>query len=70
MPVDPDQVLYWERKGAAGKVITPNGEVVSCDLEGELVKATGVGYISHFATCPNADQHRKRGKNESENKTD
>lgn len=60
MPVNPDQVVYWWRPGgAAGKVVTPNGEVLSCDFDGELEKATGVGYIPHWATCPNADQHRK-----------
>ncbi len=59
MPVDPDQVPYWERRGGQGKIITPNGEVISCDLEGDIQEATGIGYISHFSTCPNADAHRK-----------
>lgn len=60
MPADPEQVTYWARKGAPGKVITPNGEVVSCDFEGDMQDATGVGYVSHFATCPNAGTHRRR----------
>ena len=46
--------------GAAGKVVTPNGEVYSCVFEGNLSQATGLGYISHFTTCPNADKHRKK----------
>ena len=37
-----------------------SGEVLSAELEGDPTKATGMGYISHFATCPNADKHRKR----------
>ena len=60
MPVDAEQVTYWEKPRAAGKVITPNGEIVSCEFEGDLQKATGIGYISHFSTCPNAGKHRRR----------
>lgn len=60
MPCDPDTVVYWAKAKAAGKVITPNGEVISCVFEGDLSKATGIGYISHYATCPQAAQFRKR----------
>lgn len=59
MPCDAEQVIYWERKGAAGKIVTPNGEVLSADLTGEPDKATGVGYVPHWATCPAADAHRR-----------
>ena len=62
MPVDPDPVTYWARPGAAGKVVTPNGEVYSCVFEGNLSQATGLGYISHFSTCPNAASHRRRAR--------
>jgi len=34
MPCNPEQVIYWEKRGAAGKVVTPNGEVISCEFEG------------------------------------
>lgn len=60
MPADPERVVYWAKPGAAGRVITPNGEVVSCEFDGDLNSATGVGYISHFSTCPNADKHRRK----------
>lgn len=59
MPVNLEPTTYWERKGAKNRIVTLNGEVVSCDLEGDLKDATGFGYIPHWATCPNADQHRK-----------
>ena len=59
MPVDVDPVKYWARPGAAGKVITQNGEVYSCNFEGDPSRATGKGYISHFSTCPYADRHRR-----------
>ena len=60
MPVNPEQVTYWRRAGAKGKVVTPNGEVLSCDFEGDPQKATGVGYVTHFATCPKAADFRRR----------
>lgn len=60
MPCDADQVLYWQQAGGSQKIVTPNGEVLSAELRGDPDKATGIGYISHFATCPNADQHRRR----------
>lgn len=59
MPADPEQLTYWAKKGGSKKIITPNGEVVSCELEGDIQSATGIGYISHFSTCPNANQHRR-----------
>ena len=60
MPVDYNQVTYWKKTGGSKKIVTPNGEVLSGEIEGDLNTATGVGYISHFATCPNANQHRRR----------
>lgn len=59
MPVNIEPTTYWERKGAKGKIVTSYGKVVSCDFEGDPNTATGFGYIPHWATCPNADQHRK-----------
>lgn len=59
MPCNADQVLYRARAGAPGKIVTPNGEVLSCELNVSLEKATGVGYIPHFATCPQAGKLRR-----------
>lgn len=59
MPCNPDPIPYWQRDGASGKVITTAGEVVSCDLEGKRERVTGVGRISHFATCPSARKFKK-----------
>ena len=64
MPCNAELVMYWEKRGGKEKIVTPNGEVISCELAGELNSATGLGYISHFSTCPNANQHRKRGQQE------
>lgn len=61
MPVDAEPVTYWEKEKARGKVVTPNGEVISCEFTGELQTATGVGFISHWATCPFAENFRQKG---------
>jgi len=60
MPCDPSPVPYWQKSKATGKVVTPNGEVLSCEFQGEPNKATGLGYVSHFSTCPNAAQFKKK----------
>ena len=60
IPCDPTPVIYWERAKAKGKVVTPNGEVISCEFEGDRPFATGAGYISHWSTCPEANQFKRR----------
>lgn len=62
MPCDATQETYW-LGGGKDRIVTPNGEVLSGRFYGEPGKAAGLGYRSHFATCPNADRHRK-GKEE------
>lgn len=54
MPCDPEPVVYWEREGAKGKVVTLNGIVHSADLDGDPDNGTGIGFIPHWATCPKA----------------
>ena len=61
IPCDPEQVLYRSKKGGGIKIVTPNGEVLSAELESNPNEATGIGYISHFATCSEAGRFRKRG---------
>lgn len=60
IPCDPEPVNYWRRLKAKGKAVTRNGEVVSCDFEGDLAKCTGIGYVPHWATCPAAGQFRRK----------
>lgn len=60
MPCDAEPVTYWQDALGLYKIVTPNGEVVSAKLEGDAQKATGIGYMSHFATCPAADKFRRR----------
>ena len=60
IPCDPEEVTYWEKPRAKGKVVTPNGMVLSCEFSGEPEKATGIGYVSHWSTCPKAGQFRRK----------
>lgn len=60
MPCDPEAKTYWQSPTGLHKIVTPNGEVVNASLEGDPQIATGIGYISHFATCPQAGKFRKR----------
>lgn len=60
IPCDPTEVLYWKRAKARGKIVTKNGEVVSCDLDaGIMEEPTGIGYVPHWATCPVADRFKR-----------
>lgn len=64
IPVNAEQIAYQQKAGGSLKVVTPNGEVISGELAGDPQKATGIGYISHFATCPEADKFRKPRKSD------
>lgn len=61
MPCNPEMITYKIKQGGKEKIVTPNGEVHSAEIvESGTSDATGIGYISHFATCPNANRHRKK----------
>ena len=62
MPCDPGLVPYWAKPGAAGKVVTAFGEVISCEFKGDQTKVTGIGYVPHWSTCPAAGSFRKGGE--------
>ncbi len=61
MPCDAEQVMYWADKKGKQRVVTPNGEVVACRLDGDSQEATGIGYIPHWGTCPNAKDFKRKG---------
>lgn len=55
MPVDPRFVNYKEVQGGKERIVLPTGKVVvgeRCDVR----EADGYGYISHFATCREANR--------------
>ena len=57
MPCNSTMVNYLRAAGGSQKIVTPQGEVVTADIV-PADQAEGIGYISHFATCPNAARHR------------
>lgn len=59
MPVDKRPVPYRTDPSGSLLLVTMNGVVERGTLDLDSGQA---GYVSHFATCPNANEHRKRGK--------
>lgn len=60
MPCNPVGIRYREGVQGDGCVltlVTPDGDVTTGQ---PYEKAELIGYISHFATCPFANQHRRR----------
>lgn len=45
MPCDAEPVAYKEIKGGKEKIVTPNGEVISCTFDAKPEEMTGIGYI-------------------------
>lgn len=60
MPVNDLMVNYRLEHKGKDKIVTPEGDVVSCVSGVSADEADGYGYISHFATCPNAQKHRQK----------
>ena len=60
MPCDAKPINYIIKPGAATKLVTPGGDVVSCEVVEDPRDAQGWGYSPHWASCPAADQHRRR----------
>ena len=58
IPCEPDPVPFWS--GKKERIVTPNGEVLSCVLSGETQKALGVGFVPHWGNCPQAERFRKK----------
>ena len=58
IPCDPAIILYRRSTTGSKTVVTRNGEVIKADIVSEAYMH-GEGYISHFATCPDASAHRK-----------
>lgn len=57
IPCDAKPVKFDYALGAKDKVVTRNGEVLPALISDQGAET---GYISHFATCPNANNHRRR----------
>lgn len=60
MPVD--TVIHYYRKDPDGKekIVTQEGNVITGTIVDTPEEADGMGYISHFATCPKARNFKKK----------
>lgn len=56
MPVDSERIYYTPKTNGLLKLVTPDGRVISAEPD---PSSTVWAYVSHFATCPYADRHRK-----------
>lgn len=59
MPCDAEMKMFWEDEAGKDVIVRPDGKTVRCRLDGDPVKHTGMGYVSHFATCPYAGKFRR-----------
>ena len=57
IPPIPDSAEQLCGNGPVYTLVTPDGRVVRGTFNPASEK---IGYTSHFATCPNANRHRKR----------
>ncbi|MCC8049584.1 MAG: hypothetical protein LIP10_02860 [Clostridiales bacterium] len=62
MPCDAKAVNYLTKPGGPDKIVTPAGDVISCEIVHSPAEATGWGYIPHWSTCNDPDKFRRRNK--------
>lgn len=71
IPVDPEPIIFQPEDDYQKFVLmdgtVKRGSPVENDETGGT-KKTEIGYQSHFATCPNADEARKKTKSERKRK--
>ena len=60
MPCDANPVAYKEEHGGKEKIVTPNGEVISGTFDAKPEEMTGIGYIPHWSTCPQASCFKRK----------
>lgn len=60
MPVDAEPVYFHQDPSGAEIFVTKGGAVVRGITAKPGENDVSTGYNSHFATCPFADQHRRR----------
>lgn len=65
MPVDSQQIMYYKGQSNKDRIVTPNGEVIACEMEGDASQAIGIGYIPHWGDL--RWMHFLRPENKKEN---
>jgi len=59
-----DAEIIWVRMASSGRSMPINSAPVTVVLETESGWVVRTAYTSHFATCPDAQMHRKGGRRE------
>jgi len=62
MPVNPEVIFYKENPEGKDFLVTPKGATVRCDILTQHDPDCHIGYKSHFATCPQAREFKKKGE--------
>lgn len=61
MPCDATPRYYIEKpRSGSKKIVTPNGEVISCEYTEDPYKATGTGFAPHWGSCRAAGSFKSR----------
>lgn len=62
MPCDAKQINYIIKPGGSTKLVTPAGDVISCEPAQDPTAAQGYGYTPHWSTCDAPDKFRRRAQ--------
>lgn len=62
IPCDAALVQFVVHPGGSLRIVQQNGSVVTAEREQDVEKMDGVGYVSHFSTCPRAAEFRRARK--------
>lgn len=62
MPCDPKPINYRIKPGGGLKLVTPAGDVISCEAVKDPAEAQSWGYTPHWSTCDAPDNFRGRAK--------
>lgn len=60
MPCNTGEIPYMEDKNGYMKLVTEDGKVITGRPMENQDDAEGIGYVSHYATCPGADRIRRK----------
>lgn len=61
MPCDATPRYYIEKpRSGSKKIVTPNGDVISCEYTEDPHKATGTGFAPHWGSCRAAGSFKSR----------
>ena len=60
MPCNATPIKFKEDNDGKEKFVLGNGDVVIGVRVDDIHEATGIGMISHFATCPDAGKFRRK----------